>query len=190
MNARSEKKQAKQRAKEQRALALQGMREGRPVTGPMQVHIDITNGCNAKCITCWDHSPLLKSPRSNAWKGQRISLERFLEMTAHFPEVPFLVGILPLASSKNAEFLHNEVPGMQVPDNIRRRLKQAPTRAEQREIGIQVARDTLALAHEHPRVRGAYIYPPFGSYQAVLDVLDVLPTFGSESQARGGGTVD
>lgn len=117
-------------------------------------------------------------------------LERFLEMTAHFPEVPFLVGILPLASSKNAEFLHNEVPGMQVPDNIRRRLKQAPTRAEQREIGIQVARDTLALAHEHPRVRGAYIYPPFGSYQAVLDVLDVLPTFGSESQARGGGTVD
>lgn len=117
-------------------------------------------------------------------------LERFLEMTAHFPTVPFLVGILPLASSKNAEFLHNEVPGMQVPDSIRRRLKQAPTRAEQREIGIQVARDTLALAHEHPRVRGAYIYPPFGSYQAVLDVLDVLPSFGSASKASSGGAVD
>lgn len=82
MNAGSDKKQAKQRAKSLRALALQGMREGKPVTGPMQVHIDITNGCNAKCITCWDHSPLLKTPRSNAWKGQRISLERFLEILA------------------------------------------------------------------------------------------------------------
>ncbi|MFT5584313.1 MAG: methionine synthase I (cobalamin-dependent)/5,10-methylenetetrahydrofolate reductase [Cognaticolwellia sp.] len=102
-------------------------------------------------------------------------LERFLEMTAAFPTVPFLVGILPLASSKNAEFLHNEVPGMQVPESIRRRLREAPTRAEQREIGIQVARQTLALAHRHPRVNGAYIYPPFGSYQAVLDVMDVLP---------------
>ena len=35
----------------------------------------------------------------------------FLDKTEKFPKVPFLVGILPLASFKNAEFLHNEVPG-------------------------------------------------------------------------------
>ncbi len=99
-------------------------------------------------------------------------LERFLEMTEQFPRVPFLVGILPLASSKNAEFLHNEVPGMQVPQEIRDRLAAAPTRPEQRQIGIDVARTTLTHAKGHPRVDGAYIYPPFGSYKAVLRVLE------------------
>ena len=99
-------------------------------------------------------------------------LERFLEMTEQFPRVPFLVGILPLASYKNAEFLHNEVPGMQVPQAIRDRLKAAPTRPEQRQIGIEVARNTLIHAKGHPRVNGAYIYPPFGSYKAVLRVVE------------------
>src|SRR5699024_10624921 len=38
-------------------------------------------------------------------------LNRFLKDTDHF-DVPVLVGLLPLASHNNAEFLHNEVPGM------------------------------------------------------------------------------
>ena len=103
-------------------------------------------------------------------------LERFLDLTSDFPRVPFLVGILPLASYKNAEFLHNEVPGMQVPQEIRDRLAAAPTRPEQREIGIEVARDTLRHAKDHSRVQGAYIYPPFGSYKAVLRVMDGIVT--------------
>ncbi|MCB9741902.1 MAG: bifunctional homocysteine S-methyltransferase/methylenetetrahydrofolate reductase [Alphaproteobacteria bacterium] len=107
-------------------------------------------------------------------------LERFFELTAHFPRVPFLVGILPLASYKNAEFLHNEVPGMQVPQAIRDRLRAADTRKDQRRIGIEVARQTLADVYGHPRVQGAYIYPPFGSYKAVMKVVDVLPRFASE----------
>ena len=99
-------------------------------------------------------------------------LEDFLDRTDAFPRVPFLVGILPLASAKNAEFLHNEVPGMQVPQDIRSRLHAAPTRQEQRDIGIAVARETLRHAKEHPRVNGAYIYPPFGSYKAVIRVVE------------------
>ena len=101
-------------------------------------------------------------------------LFRFLEMTEQFPKVPFMVGILPLASYKNAEFLHNEVPGMEVPQDIRDRLKAAETKQEQRRIGIQVARAALAEAKGHPRLNGAYIYPPFGSYKAVLRVVEVL----------------
>ena len=99
-------------------------------------------------------------------------LERFLDLTSDFPEVPFLVGILPLASAKNADFLHHEVPGMDVPQGIRDRLHAASSRQAQRDIGIEVARDTLAHAKSHPRVRGAYIYPPFGSYQAVIRVVE------------------
>ena len=33
---------------------LDGLAQGRPLAGPMQVHLDITNGCNAACVTCWD----------------------------------------------------------------------------------------------------------------------------------------
>lgn len=104
-------------------------------------------------------------------------LQRFLDRTEQFPKVPFLVGILPLISYKNAEFMHNEIPGMQVPSSIRERLRDAPSRDAQREIGIEIARDTLAEVYRHPRVRGAYIYPPFGSYKAVMRVVECLPRF-------------
>lgn len=56
---------------------LAGIFEGRPRVGPSTVHVDVTNGCNAACITCWDHSPLLKEPRPATWKKQRFSFEDF-----------------------------------------------------------------------------------------------------------------
>lgn len=110
-------------------------------------------------------------------------LFKFLDATEAWSHVPFLVGILPLASFKNAEFLHNEVPGMQVPKSIRERLRAAPTKIAQRRIGIEVAQDTLRMAKAHPRIHGAYIYPPFGSYKAVLKVLEVLNETPSSSDS-------
>lgn len=59
------------------SAVLEGLRTGRPVAGPLTVHLDLTNGCNAACVTCWDHSPLLKEPRPAAWKRQRVDLARF-----------------------------------------------------------------------------------------------------------------
>src|SRR5262245_45740497 len=53
------------------SMVLEGIRAERPIAGPQTLHIDITNGCNTNCITCWDHSPFLKIGRSNAWKRQR-----------------------------------------------------------------------------------------------------------------------
>ena len=70
-----------------RAEVMAGMRAGRPTTGPLQVHIDITNGCNAACITCWDHSPLLSEPRSNEWKRRRMSLDGFRDVMAQLDEM-------------------------------------------------------------------------------------------------------
>ena len=99
-------------------------------------------------------------------------LERFLEAIRPFPHIPFLVGILPLASAKNAEFLHNEVPGMQVPAAIRARMDKAGSREAQRAEGIRIAGESLRLARSYEQVTGAYIFPPFGRYQAVMDVLE------------------
>jgi len=105
-------------------------------------------------------------------------LDRFLEAIRPFPHIPFLVGILPLASAKNAEFLHNEVPGMQVPAATRARMEKAEGREAQRREGIRIAGEALRYARSHDQVTGAYIFPPFGRYSAILDVLEESENLG------------
>ena len=65
---------------EQRAAILRGIDAGRPELGPMSVHVDVTNRCNAACITCWDHSPLLKVARPPSWKSRRMPRDRFEQL--------------------------------------------------------------------------------------------------------------
>ncbi len=101
-------------------------------------------------------------------------LEDFLDRIKKVKAIPIFAGVLPLASLRNAEFLHNEVPGMQVPAAIMERLHKAPTREAQREIGLSVAKETLAQAKAFSAVQGAYIFPPFGNYRAVEKLLEVL----------------
>jgi homocysteine S-methyltransferase len=98
-------------------------------------------------------------------------LDRVLRRIERF-KVPVIVGILPLASFKNAEFLHNEVPGMSVPEEIRERLRRASSGQEAKGIGIEIARQALLEAKE--MVQGVYVMPPFGRIGAALSVLEVL----------------
>jgi homocysteine S-methyltransferase len=98
-------------------------------------------------------------------------LERFLR-DAEPLGLPILIGILPLASHKNAEFLHNEVPGMQIPDEVRARMKSAGSGAEARREGVKIAREMLQAVRK--RVAGAYVMPPLGRYEMALEVLDGL----------------
>jgi methionine synthase I (cobalamin-dependent) len=96
-------------------------------------------------------------------------LERFLDDIAPL-ELPVLVGLLPLASYRNAEFLHNEVPGMQVPEAIRERMRKAGSGPAARREGVAIAREMLdAVRH---RVAGAYVMPPFERHELALEVLD------------------
>jgi homocysteine S-methyltransferase len=85
-------------------------------------------------------------------------------------ELPVLVGLLPLASYRNAEFLHNEVPGMQVPDDIRERMRKAGSGADARKEGVAIAREMLAAVRH--RVAGAYVMPPLERYELALEVID------------------
>ncbi|MFQ5511697.1 MAG: bifunctional homocysteine S-methyltransferase/methylenetetrahydrofolate reductase [Candidatus Krumholzibacteriia bacterium] len=98
-------------------------------------------------------------------------LEDFLDL-ARDADIPVLVGLLPLASYKNAEFLHNEVPGMQIPKGIRERMRKAPAGQKARAVGIEIARRALLDCKQLPRVQGAYIMPPFGRYDSVLKIID------------------
>jgi homocysteine S-methyltransferase len=96
-------------------------------------------------------------------------LERFLARAGGSP-VPVLVGLLPLHSFRHAEFLHNEVPGITIPDHVRARLKQAGEGALR--AGIDMAQ---RLAQEvRGRYAGVYLMPSFGRFEVVAEVLDAL----------------
>jgi homocysteine S-methyltransferase len=96
-------------------------------------------------------------------------LERFLDDIAPL-ELPVLVGILPLASYRNAEFLHNEVPGMQVPEAVRERMRKAGGGEAGRKEGVAIAREMLSAVRS--RVQGAYVMPPLERYELALEVVD------------------
>ena len=96
-------------------------------------------------------------------------LLRFLDDCAPLG-LPILVGLLPLASHRNAEFLHNEVPGMQVPEAVRERMRRAGSGADARKEGVAIAREMLGAVRD--RVAGAYIMPPLERYELALEVVE------------------
>ncbi len=96
-------------------------------------------------------------------------LDRFLSRAGRFP-VPIIVGLLPLHSFRHAEFLHNEVPGITIPDAVRARMKDAGDRALRQ--GIEMAQGLLQQIRA--RYAGAYVMPSFGRYEVVAEVLDAL----------------
>jgi homocysteine S-methyltransferase len=98
-------------------------------------------------------------------------LRRFLEATEEI-DIPILIGILPLTSYRNAEFFQNEVPGMEIPEEVRERMRRAGSGTEARRVGVEIAREALAEARCHARIRGAYVMPPLGRYEMALQVLE------------------
>ena len=98
--------------------------------------------------------------------------EEFVKRVEHC-RIPILVGILPLRSLRNAEFLTNEVPGMTVPAAILERLARAADDESAKEIGIEIAQE--ALVESLPIAAGVYVMPPFGNVAAAIRVLEVVP---------------
>ena len=95
-------------------------------------------------------------------------LERFFGSTRS--PIPVVVGLLPLHSSRHAEFLHNEVPGITVPDAVRARMREAGERGLR--VGIETAQ--ALLADVRGRHAGAYLMPSFGRFEVVAEVLEAL----------------
>jgi 5,10-methylenetetrahydrofolate reductase len=83
--------------------------------------------------------------------------------------LPILVGILPLHGTRHAEFLHNEVPGIVIPDAARERMRRAGKNGPQE--GVRMARDLLAELHD--LVQGVYLMPAFNRFDLLADVIEV-----------------
>ncbi len=87
-------------------------------------------------------------------------------------DLPIFVGVLPLISYRNAEFLHNEVPGMAVPKEVRERMKRAKSGDEAKQEGVAIASDALQSVIGMDRVVGAYLIPPLGRVELALQVIE------------------
>ncbi len=109
-------------------------------------------------------------------------LERF-RATFGPVDVPMLLGVMPLHSSKHAEYLHNEVPGIAVPDEVRERMREAGDRG--REVGIQLAREVILAARARGLIQGCYLAPSYGRFDLVGDLArELLRTPQTLAEAR------
>ncbi|MEN8172900.1 MAG: bifunctional homocysteine S-methyltransferase/methylenetetrahydrofolate reductase [Chloroflexota bacterium] len=85
-------------------------------------------------------------------------------------KIPVLVGILPLFSTRHAAFLHNEVPGIIIPERTRARLEKAGDQAPQE--GVQIA---IELANEIKTwADGIYLMPSFSRYDLAAEVIEAI----------------
>jgi methionine synthase / methylenetetrahydrofolate reductase(NADPH) len=99
-------------------------------------------------------------------------LENFLKRIEHC-RIPVVVGIWPLISVRNAEFMKNELR-VSVPDSILERMARAQTPEAARAEGVAIAREMLVAARQ--TVQGAQISAPQGRYNLAVDVLEALGT--------------
>jgi methionine synthase I (cobalamin-dependent)/5,10-methylenetetrahydrofolate reductase len=94
-------------------------------------------------------------------------LDRFVERLGGTWPIPVMVGIWPLASHALAVRVHNEVPGIVVPEHVQQRLRDAGPNAL--ETGREIARELLAETRE--KAQGAYVVAPFRQPLGVLDLF-------------------
>ena len=106
-------------------------------------------------------------------------LEEFLRRIEHC-RIPVVAGIWPLTSTRNAEFMKNELR-VSIPDEIFTRMAKATTVDAARAEGVAIARDMLAAVRH--MVQGAQIAAPFGRYSCAVDVLEALGGNGTSKRA-------
>ena len=103
-------------------------------------------------------------------------LRDFLKRIEHC-KIPIVAGIFPLVSIRNAEFMHNEVPGVNVTANTLKRMRIASEKSKEdaRDEGIKIARESLLEVQD--LLSGVQVSAPFGNVKYALQVFDVLPQF-------------
>lgn len=112
----------------------------------------------------------LGQPVYEPWRIERF-LTRYEQVTGRVFDLPVLLGVLPLFSLRHAQFLHNEIPGIVIPETILSRMEQAGDDAPYE--GVRVAQELLQATASY--VRGAYIIPAFGRYDLAAEVVAATP---------------
>jgi methionine synthase I (cobalamin-dependent)/5,10-methylenetetrahydrofolate reductase len=94
------------------------------------------------------------------------------QATKHL-KAPLYIGIMPLTGYKNAEFLHNEVPGIKLSDEIRDRMKQYEHDPFQsKREGITIAKELIDAAFN--LFNGIYLITPFLRYDLTVELVTYI----------------
>ncbi|MEA2012360.1 MAG: bifunctional homocysteine S-methyltransferase/methylenetetrahydrofolate reductase [Verrucomicrobiota bacterium] len=83
--------------------------------------------------------------------------------------IPFIAGIWPLVSYRNAAFMKHEVPGVYVPDELMKRMKKYEKKEDQLKEGLQIAKESIDAIHNC--VQGIQVSAPFGKVEIALQVI-------------------
>lgn len=99
------------------------------------------------------------------------SLERFLEHIHRAGQnIPIVAGIWPLVSYRNALFMHNEVPGVVIPEETMRRLERyKDAKDDAKKVGVEIAREMVDKLGS--KVSGIQVSAPFGQIEMALQVI-------------------
>jgi homocysteine S-methyltransferase len=89
-----------------------------------------------------------------------------LAAATRYIDLPIVLGILPLRTPRHAEFLHQKVAGINVPESVRLRMSRAEDPVAE---GIANAREVLGLARD--RFAGACLMPPFDRFEMLNRIL-------------------
>ncbi|WP_417910819.1 bifunctional homocysteine S-methyltransferase/methylenetetrahydrofolate reductase [Candidatus Electronema sp. PJ] len=109
------------------------------------------------------------------------AVEQMLEHVRHL-EILVFPGIFPLISARNAEFLHNEVPGISVPQELRSRLAQFSQVADQRKVALEYTASLVAQIA--PMIDGLYIISPLNKWEIALEFVAQARQAGWQGSGR------
>ncbi len=111
----------------------------------------------------------------------REAVEEMMEKTGHIDMLMF-PGIFPVISARNAEFLHNEVPGINVPEELRKQLASYELVADQRKAALAY---TMELVENiAPVIDGLYIISPLNKWEIALDFVRHVRNSGWQGSRR------
>lgn len=95
-------------------------------------------------------------------------IKEVYEATKHL-DAPFFIGIMPVTSYKNALFLHNEVPGIKLSDEILEQFEAVKNdKAKTKALSLELSKDLIDTVHKY--FNGLYLITPFQSVEYTLEL--------------------
>ena len=99
-------------------------------------------------------------------------IPKFLEAYKKYHQelkIPMLIGVMPLVSARHAAFLHQEVPGISIPEAIHQRMRKAEANETGAQEGIKIAVELIE--HIKGNAQGIYLTPSFSRFDYVAEIM-------------------
>lgn len=93
-------------------------------------------------------------------------------LEANQVHIPVFIGVMPLVSKRNAEFLHHEVHGIRLPKVVLERMGQAELDGNERAVGLQIAKELIDGICT--RFNGVHIVTPFNRFKTVIELVNYI----------------